>query len=195
VGLSHPSLGETLPRWRAAAGARVRHWRRTTCTSQLRRARSSDACAATALTPRRMGRARGSPHTSGAKAVAHAPPGGGVSRGRARVKAGDACGVLQMPRRLKWQRLRAAGDAMVPVAMTGTRDCEHRSRARTPRRSRYPEVAPGVAIPRQAQDRYAAPDALASATEATKRSCSVSLEEPDVRVKHETPGHPSRGVC
>jgi hypothetical protein len=61
----------------------------------------------------------------------HAPPGGGVSRGRARVKAGDACDALQMPRRLRWQRLRAAGDAMVPVVLTGTRDSVHRSRART----------------------------------------------------------------
>ena len=48
---------------------------------------------------------------------------------------------------------------MVPVLLTGTRDCEHRSRARTPRRFRHPEVAPGVPILRQAQDPYAASDA------------------------------------
>jgi hypothetical protein len=74
----------------------------------------------------------GSRHTSGAKTFAqHAPPVGGVSRGRARVKAGDACGVLQMPRRLRWQRVRAAVGALVPVVLTGTRDSAHRSRART----------------------------------------------------------------
>lgn len=45
---------------------------------------------------------------------------------------------------------------MVPVVSTGTR---LRNRNRAPRRSRYPEVAPGASISRQARDRYATPDA------------------------------------
>ncbi len=90
--------------------------------------------------------------------------------------------------------LRRASDATVPVVFDGTRGCEHRSRARTPHRARHAEVAPGVPILRQAQNRYASPDALASTTEATRHHRSVSLEEPGARVRHETPGHPSRDV-
>ena len=86
-----------------------------------------------------------------------------------------------------------SGDAMVLVSRRGR--AKEAARARTPRRSRYPEVAPGRTDPAvQAQDRYVAPDALASATEATRQHRSVSLEEPGACIKHETPGHPSRDV-
>ncbi len=88
-----------------------------------------------------------------------------------------------------------SGDAMVPVSTMATRDYEHRSRAPTPRRSRHPEVAPGRADPASsAGPGTSLLDALASTTEATRQPCSVSLEEPGVRIKHETPGHPSRDV-
>ena len=104
----------------------------------------------------------GSRHTSGATVVTHAPLGGGVSRGRARVKAGDACGVLPAPRRLRWQRSRAAGSAMVPVVLTGRANAKiaaahgHRAAPATLR------LHLDVSIRRQAQDRYVAKDALAS---------------------------------
>jgi hypothetical protein len=133
----------------------------------------------------------GSRHTSGARSSrTHR-----LAAAFLGVKAGDGCDLLQAPRRLRWQRLRAAGGAMVPVIPTGTRECEHRSRAQTSRRSRYPEVAPRRERFRvERETATSLQDALASTTEATKRSCSVSLEEPGARSKHETPGHPLRGV-
>lgn len=88
--------------------------------------------------------------------------------------------------------LSVASDATVPVVLPGTRDCEHRSRARTPHRSRHAEVAPSAPALRQARNRYAASDALASTTEATRQRPSVCLEEPGVRMRHEKPSHPSR---
>jgi hypothetical protein len=68
----------------------------------------------------------GSQHTNGAKAIAHAPPGMRRSRGRARMKAGDACAVLQ-GRLLRWQCSRQRV-ALVPVVSTGARET---ARART----------------------------------------------------------------
>src|SRR5207245_1618890 len=44
------------------------------------------------------------------------------SRGRARMKADDACVVPQASWQLRWQRSVAAGGAMVPVVSTGTRE-------------------------------------------------------------------------
>ena len=65
------------------------------------------------------------------------------------------------------------------------RDARYSERIRQSRRSRYPEVAPDVAIPRQAQDRYVAPDALASTTGLTSQRRLVSLEEPGAHIEHE----------
>src|ERR1700681_317668 len=86
-----------------------------------------------------------------------------------------------------------AGGAMVPVVLTGTRECEHHVRARTPRRSATLEVAPDVSILRRAQNRYVASDALASMTEATRQHRSVSRRTRRSRFAW-TPGHPSRDV-
>jgi hypothetical protein len=116
------------------------------------------------------------------------------SRGMAQGDGGRRLRSYAGAAAAKVATLRAAGNAMVPVVLTGRCECEHRSRARTPRRSHHPEVAPDAPILRQAQNRYAASDALASMTKATRQRCSASLEEPGARVNHETPGHPSRDV-
>jgi hypothetical protein len=42
-----------------------------------------------------------------------------------------------------------------------------------------------VSILRQAQDRYVAKNALASATEATRQCCLAAMEEPGAHIKHE----------
>ncbi len=97
-------------------------------------------------------------------------------------------------RYLRWQRSGERATRRSPSYLKGTRGCEHGSRARLLHRARHAEVAPGVPILRQAQNRYASPDAFASTTEATRQRRSVSLEEPGARVRHETPGHPSRDV-
>ncbi len=69
-----------------------------------------------------------------------------------------------------------AGGAMVPVVLTGTRECEHRIRARTPRRSATLEVAPDVAILRQAQNRYAASD-VSSVHDRGNQTTSLGLSK------------------
>jgi hypothetical protein len=115
------------------------------------------------------------------------------SRGRARGDGGRglrfSAGITAYSGNAQGQRERDS-----PRRMDGDARLRNRSRARTPRRSCHPEVAPGVPMLRQAQNRYAAPDALASTTEATRQRCSVSLDEPGTRIKHATPGHPSRDV-
>ena len=60
------------------------------------------------------------------------------------MKAGDACGVLQTPQLLRWQRSRQRMGA--PATLRLHLD---------------------VSAPRQAQDRYVAKNAFASVTEAT----------------------------
>jgi hypothetical protein len=42
-----------------------------------------------------------------------------------------------------------------------------------------------VSILRQAQDRYVAKNAFASATEATRQCCLAAIEEPGAHIKHE----------
>ncbi len=59
----------------------------------------------------------------------------------------------------------------------------NRSLARTPRRSRYLGVAPGVSISRQARDRYAAPDACRVRDRGNETSLLGLSEEPGARVK------------
>ena len=61
--------------------------------------------------------------------------------------------------------LKAAGDAMVPVVSTGTRERSTRTDSRAPPAALRLHL--DVSIPRQAQDRYVAKNAFASATEAT----------------------------
>ena len=66
-------------------------------------ARDADACAQRPHATSR-GELDGSRHTGGAKASVARTAGRRRFSGRARVKAGDACAVLQAPRLLRWQR-------------------------------------------------------------------------------------------
>lgn len=86
--------------------------------------------------------------------------------GGARVKAGDACDVLQAPRLLRWQRSIAADGAMVPVETT---EAGEGNSTRTDSRAAPAthEVPPDASILRHARDRCVAQDAFASTTEAT----------------------------
>ena len=91
--LSPPSLGETPRKWRAAAGARVRHWRLappvTTRAGKHVHTRYD-------ITPRRMANSWLATQAEGgscAGCTAHSRH----LRGGARMKAGDACVVLQVP--------------------------------------------------------------------------------------------------
>src|SRR5438132_593599 len=94
--------------------------------------------------------------------------------------AGDVCVSLQAsPPKVATQ---VSGGRDGPRRLDGDARTKHRVRARTPRRSHHPEVAPGVSILRRAQNRYVASDALASMTEATG-NIARSLEEPSARVK------------
>ena len=97
-----------------------------------------------------LGELDGSPHASGVKPRASRTARWRRSRVGLRGTAGDACASLQAPPP-KVATLRAARTRWSPSYLTG-RATANRSRARTPRRSRHPEVAPGVSIPRQARE-------------------------------------------
>ena len=87
----------------------------------------------------------------------YAPPVGGVSRGRARMKAGEACGALQGPPPAQVATLRATGGAKVPVVLTGTRGGKHRhTRAGQRAAPATDGIAPDVSIPRRARNRNVA---------------------------------------
>jgi len=87
----------------------------------------------------------------------HAPHVGGDLGGMLRGTAGDACASLQASR--PTVATRGSGVRRWSASqLTRTRDCEIAA-AHGHRRFRYPEVAPGVPIRRQAQDPYAASDA------------------------------------
>ena len=117
-------------------------------------------------------RAQGSRHTSGVKAFAYAPHDGGAHGVGLSGMAGDACVSLQVsPPTVATQ---VSGGRDGPRRIDGDARTKHRVRARTPRRSHHPEVAPDVSILRRAQNRYVASDALASMTEATRQHRSVS---------------------
>ena len=91
--LSPPSLGETPRKWRAAAGARVRHWR---LALQWTTRAGSAVHMRYDTTPRRMASswlATQAERGSCAACTAHSRH----LRGGARMKAGDACVVLQVP--------------------------------------------------------------------------------------------------
>jgi hypothetical protein len=139
---------------------RVRHWRcplpvpasndAQRVRAQVRERSGANATSRSASSMARLTRAASS-------RAHHTPHDGGALEGL-RGTASDVCASPQAsPPEVA--TLMAAGSAMFPVALTGTRDSEHRSRARTSRRLRHPEVAPGASISRQARDRYAAPDA------------------------------------
>ena len=102
------------------------------------------------------------------------------SLGVARMKAGDACASLQAPRLLRWQRSWVAR-----WSPSCRRDARNSTRTNSRTAPATLRLHLDVSILRQAHDRYAAKDALASATEATKPRCLVSLEEPGAHVKHE----------
>jgi hypothetical protein len=106
--------------------------------------------------------------------------------------AGDVC-VLCRRHRLRWQRSGQRGDAKAPVVLTGTR-LRNRSRARTPRRFRHPEVAPDAPILRQPQNRYAASDAASVRDRGNMTTMLGLLKNPALALKRCSPGHPSRDV-
>ena len=142
------------------------------------RARQRHACA---LRPHATSRWRArwlAAHERREGLAQHAPHVGGDLGGRAQVDGGRRLRCSAGATAPTGGNAQGSGGAMVPVVLTGTRDCEHRSRARTPRRSRYPEVAPDVSIPRQARTATPLQTLLASTTEATKQHCSVSLKNP-----------------
>jgi len=115
------------------------------------------------------------------------------SRGGAQGDGGRCLRSLQASPP-KVATLRAAGRRDGPRRVDVSARPRNRSRERTPRQSRHPEVAPDVSVPRQRGIATSLQTRLASMTEAAKHHRSVSLEEPGARVKHEAPGHPSRDV-
>jgi hypothetical protein len=117
-------------------------------------------------------RAQGSRRTSGVKAFAYAPHDGGAHGVGLSGMVGDACVSLQAPPPKVATQVSGGRDG--PRRIDGDARTKHQVRAWTPRRSHRPEVAPDVAILRQAQNRYVASDALASMTEATRQHRSVS---------------------
>lgn len=84
-------------------------------------------------------------------------------------------------------------DATIAVVSTKMRDCEMRSRARPPRRSRHPEIAPGVSISRPARVGHAAPDACRIRDRGNETSLLGLSKNPALALAW-TPGHPSRDV-
>ena len=73
---------------------------------------------------------------------------------------------------------------MVPVVPTGTRD-ENSTRTDSRAAPATLRMHLDVSILRQAQDRYVAKNAFASATEATRQCCLAAIEEPGAHIKHE----------
>jgi len=136
-------------------------------------------------------RAQGSRHTRGAKASRSTHRLVAAISGWARVKAGDACVALQAPRLLRWQRSRQRAARWSP-SFRGGRAKQHAHGQS--RRFRYSEVAPRRIDPASS----AGPLRRLGRSRVHDRSnwprCLVSLEEPGVRIKRETPGHPSRDV-
>lgn len=120
----------------------------------------------------------------------HTPHDGGALVGL-RGTADDACASLQAspPKvatlgaaRTRWSR-RIGGNARL----------RNRSRARTPRRSRHPEVAPAASISRQPRDRYATPDASSVRDRGANTTSLGLLKNPALALAW-TPGHPSQDV-
>jgi hypothetical protein len=106
------------------------------------------------------------------------------------VKAGGACDDLQTPRQLRWQRSRQRMARWSPSPRRGRAKQHargHRAAAATLR------LHLDVAVPRQAQDRYVAPDAFASTTEATDNVAWPLLQN-RVLTSSTNAGHPSRDV-
>ena len=110
--------------------------------------------------------------TSGRRPARSTHRDGGALRVGLRGMAGDACVSLQAPPPKVATQVSGGRDG--PRRTDGDARTKHQVCARTPRSSHHPEVAPDVAILRQAQNRYVASDALASMTEATRQHRSVS---------------------
>ena len=117
------------------------------------------------LTPRRVASSRLATHERREGLRAARTARWRRSPGRAQGDGGDACVSLQAPPPKVATQVSGGRDA--PRRIDGDARTKHRVRARTPRRSHHLEVAPDVAILRQAQNRYVAKDAFASKTEAT----------------------------
>jgi hypothetical protein len=105
------------------------------------------------LTPRRVAGSRLAAHERARRPRAARTACRRRSLDVARMKAGDACASLQVPRLRRWQRSRQQVARWFPSFRRGTRE---KARARTSRSSRYPAVAPDASIPRRALDRYVA---------------------------------------
>ena len=117
------------------------------------------------------------------RSCTHAPPVGGtlgVGLGNGRRRLRCSAGARQ----LRWQRSGGGGDAMVPVVLTGTRG-RVLSRARILRRSRHSEVAPGRTDPASSAEPVRRFGRVSVRDRGNRQRCSVALEEPGARVKHE----------
>jgi hypothetical protein len=148
------------------------------------------------LTPLRVASSRLAAHERREGLAQHAPPVGGVSRGRARMKAGDACVSLQAPRQLRWQRSRRRVARWSPSFRRGR---AKEARAWTSRRSRYPEAATGRIDPASSAGPLRRSGRL-SVHDRGNNNIAGSLEKPGAHVKREhlaTPlgmsPRPSRG--
>jgi hypothetical protein len=117
-------------------------------------AQTSDMRARNGLTPRHVASSRFAAHEQREGLVQHVPHGGSALRIGLRGMAGDACVSLQTPPPKVATQVSGGRDG--PRRTDGDARTKHRVRAQTPRRSHHPEVAPDVAILRQAQNRYVA---------------------------------------
>jgi len=103
--------------------------------------------------------------------------------------AGDPCDVLQR-QGCSGGNAQGSGWRDGPVVPTATREANS---TRTDSRA-APAILRlhlDVSILRQAQDRYVAKNAFASATEATRQCCLAAIEEPGAHISMNT-RHPSR---
>jgi transposase len=117
-------------------------------------ARESAPCVRATASCHVVWRAQGSRHTSGATASRSTHRLYAAISGCGSDEAGDACASLQAPRLFRWQRSKAAGDAMVPVVSTGTRENSTRVDSRAAPATLRLHL--DVSIPRQARNRYVA---------------------------------------
>ena len=104
------------------------------------------------------------------RSCTHAPPVGGtlgVGLGNGRRRLRCSAGARQ----LRWQRSGTRGRAL--------------RRATTLRRSRHPEVAPGRTDPASSAEPVRRLGRVSVRDRGNRQRCSVALEEPGARVKHE----------
>ena len=105
------------------------------------------------------------------------------SRGRARMKAGVACVVLQAPRLLRWQRSRQRVARWSPSYRRGRAKRSTRTNSRAAPATLRLHL--GISILRQAQDRYVALGRLSVHDRGNKTMLPGCYEEPAAHIKHE----------